>query len=82
MKKRVVKRWMAVMLGATMIVSMAAGCGKGESSTEEKDGVKTIEWWTANWDEVESKEMAAEFEKRTSGYKSRYCSNRLGYLQK
>lgn len=63
MKKRVVKRWMAVMLGATMIVSMAAGCGKGESSTEEKDGVKTIEWWTPNWDEVESKEMAAEFEK-------------------
>ena len=52
MKKRVVKRWMAVMLGATMIVSMAAGCGKGESSTEEKDGVKTIEWWTPNWDEV------------------------------
>ena len=51
------------MLGATMIVSMAAGCGKGESSTEEKDGVKTIEWWTPNWDEVESKEMAAEFEK-------------------
>ena len=36
---------------------------KGESSTEEKDGVKTIEWWTPNWDEVESKEMAAEFEK-------------------
>ena len=63
MKKRVVKRWMAVMLGATMIVSMAAGCGKGESSTEEKDGVKKIEWWTPNWDEVESKEMAAEFEK-------------------
>lgn len=63
MKKRVVKRWMAAVIGTTLVVSMAAGCGKGESSAEEKDGVKTIEWWTPNWDEVESKEMAAEFEK-------------------
>lgn len=63
MKKRVAKRWMAVALGTTLVVSMAAGCGKGNSSSEEKEGVKTIEWWTPNWDEVESKEMAAEFEK-------------------
>ena len=63
MKKRVAKRWMAVALGTTLVVSMAAGCGKGSSSSEEQEGVKTIEWWTPNWDEVESKEMAAEFEK-------------------
>lgn len=48
---------------ATMCVSMAVGCGKKEETTAEKGGKTTIEWWTPNWDEVESREMAAEFEK-------------------
>lgn len=64
MRKRNVSKLMAVVVGTTMIVSMAAGCGnKEEAAPEEKDGVKTIEWWTPNWDEVESKEMVEEFEK-------------------
>ena len=42
---------------------MAVGCGKKEETTAEKGGKTTIEWWTPNWDEVESREMAAEFEK-------------------
>lgn len=46
-----------------MCVSMAVGCGKKEETTAEKGGKTTIEWWTPNWDEVESREMAAEFEK-------------------
>ena len=29
----------------------------------------TIEWWTPNWDEVESREMAAEFEAANPGIK-------------
>ena len=36
---------------------------KKEETTAEKGGKTTIEWWTPNWDEVESREMAAEFEK-------------------
>lgn len=63
MKKTTLKKFVALAMCATMCVSMAVGCGKKEETTAEKGGKTTIEWWTPNWDEVESREMAAEFEK-------------------
>lgn len=63
MKKTTLKKFVALAMCVTMCVSMAVGCGKKEETTAEKGGKTTIEWWTPNWDEVESREMAAEFEK-------------------
>jgi ABC-type glycerol-3-phosphate transport system substrate-binding protein len=43
----------------------------GDSTTTEapSDEQVTIEWWTPNWDEEESREMAAEFEAENSNIK-------------
>lgn len=52
LKMRKATVWMCAALSTVFMAGMAAGA-------EEQT---TIQWWTPNWDEVESKEMAAEFE--------------------
>lgn len=62
MKRRTIRKWMTVLVCAAMGASMVAGCGKKDEDSGETGGKKSIEWWTPNWDEAESREMAAEFE--------------------
>jgi len=76
---------LAMVMSMAMLMSVAAGCGNqgkdqssdqtatttttattATSSSEEK---VTIQWWTPNWDEPESKEMATEFETANSNIK-------------
>ena len=76
MKKSKMLSMFALVLSMVMLMSVMAGCGNqgndqstnqstnqsapaASSASEEK---VTIQWWTPNWDEPESKEMAAEFE--------------------
>lgn len=52
------KKTLAIVLALMMCLS----CVSALADT-------TIEWWTPNWDEVESREMAAEFEAANPGIK-------------
>lgn len=63
------RKLLSGMLIVAMSASLLAGCGKteepanvGEEVATEEEGDVVIEWWTPNWDEVESREMVAEFE--------------------
>ena len=40
-----------------------------DTDKTEGTGQVTIQWWTPNWDEPESREMAAEFEKENPDIK-------------
>lgn len=66
---------LSMLLALVMVVGLFAGCGgKGTSDTPPADQTSssantetsggkpvTIQWWTPNWDEKESREMADEF---------------------
>lgn len=52
------KKTLAIVLALMMCLSCV--CALADT---------TIEWWTPNWDEVESREMAAEFEAANPGIK-------------
>lgn len=68
-------RIVALLLMLVMVMGLFAGCSdkkeasKVDTTTGEKADVKadvkveqvTIEWWTPNWDEKESREMVDEF---------------------
>ena len=75
-------RRISILLVMVMLVlsfASLAGCAKTESpqpnkpETNEETPTKgkevTVQWWTPNWDEPESREMAAEFEKNNPGTK-------------
>ncbi|WP_230399253.1 ABC transporter substrate-binding protein [Novisyntrophococcus fermenticellae] len=68
-KLSIMKKSLAVVTVLGMAAGLLAGCGKGNTSETGNDGVATIEWWTPNWDEVESREMVEEFEKEHKNIK-------------
>ncbi|HIY62073.1 MAG TPA: sugar ABC transporter substrate-binding protein [Candidatus Mediterraneibacter stercoripullorum] len=68
MKNGKVKKIFAVALSASLLASLTVGCSQGGESNDGGNGDEvTIEWWTPNWDEAESREMAEEFEKDNPG---------------
>lgn len=68
MKKGKVKKFLAAALSVSMIAALASGCSQGgQSSGGDSGDTVTIEWWTPNWDETESREMAEEFEEANPG---------------
>lgn len=68
-KLSIMKKSLAVVTVLGMAAGLLSGCGKGSTSETGNDGVATIEWWTPNWDEVESREMVEEFEKEHKNIK-------------
>lgn len=68
-KLSIMKKSLAVVTVLGMAAGLLSGCGKGSTSETGNDGVATIEWWTPNWDEVESREMVEEFEKEHENIK-------------
>lgn len=72
-RKILLSKSMGILLAAAVCIGGLAGCGsdaakKGDTvSADKKEGgsseAVTIQWWTPNWDEPESREMAEEFEK-------------------
>lgn len=78
------KKITAVVMTVVMAAGMLGGCGgkasgqdtgQEQGSTQSTDvsqsnaGQVTIQWWTPNWDEPESREMAAEFEQENPDIK-------------
>ena len=72
-KKTLLPKGLGILLAAAICMGGATGCGsgpaeQGNAATGDKKAVDsgeavTIQWWTPNWDEPESREMAEEFEK-------------------
>ena len=72
-RKILLSKSMGILLAAAVCIGGLAGCGsdaakKGDTvSADKKEGgsseAVTIQRWTPNWDEPESREMAEEFEK-------------------
>ncbi|MDD3203083.1 MAG: sugar ABC transporter substrate-binding protein [Pygmaiobacter massiliensis] len=69
------KRILTLALATLLTAALLAGCGDSAASTtasasESTSGESvTIQWWTPNWDEPESREMVAEFEAANPGIK-------------
>lgn len=77
MRRFQMKKGVALALALVMGTTMITACGSNQKATgtqseetqteaaksevDKKDTV-TIQWWTPNWDEPESREMADEFE--------------------
>lgn len=53
------KKAICLLLAALTITSAVFAGGSSESNNS---GVTTIQWWSPNWDEVESRELIATFE--------------------
>jgi len=68
-KFSIMKKSLAVVMVLGMTVGLPAGCGKSDTPETSNDEVVTIEWWTPNWDEAESREMVEEFEKENENIK-------------
>lgn len=77
MRRFQMKKGVALALALVMGTIMITACGSNQKatgtqseetqteaakSTVDKKDTVTIQWWTPNWDESESREMAAEFE--------------------
>lgn len=57
------KRKMIEVICIMVLVLVAiTGCSKS-TKKEDDNKIKTIQWWSPNWDEKESRELAAEFMK-------------------
>lgn len=75
------KRTISILLSVTLVILLFAGLAgctssdsQGSQSSDGKDSGNAgeqikIQWWTPNWDEPESREMAAEFEADNPGTK-------------
>jgi multiple sugar transport system substrate-binding protein len=59
--KRSASKWMALFLTMLLVVGAVGSHALAEDTT--------VQWWTPNWDEKESREMAAEFEAANPGIK-------------
>lgn len=78
-KKKLFLKGLAFTAAVTIGMGMMSGCGQketrqqtgGSAGKEEsaKGDTATIQWWTPNWDEKESREMAEEFETANPGIK-------------
>lgn len=71
------RKWLSLSMALVMATTVFVGCGSKPSVTASSSEAKstaatenvTIQWWTPNWDEPESREMAAEFEAANPGIK-------------
>lgn len=63
MKKVTVTKGLTLAATLVFAAGIMAGCSTKQTPKEGANGeTVTIQWWTPNWDETESREMAAEFE--------------------
>lgn len=77
MKRNQMKKGAALALALAVGMSVLTGCGSSQKAPETQNGgvqteaaktgeakkdAVTIQWWSPNWDEPESREMVAEFE--------------------
>lgn len=83
MKKGKMLSMLTLVLSLAMVISVLAGCGnQAGSQSGDQSGNQTtttapstttenvtIQWWTPNWDEPESRQMATEFETANAGIK-------------
>ncbi|MEG1549694.1 MAG: sugar ABC transporter substrate-binding protein [Ruthenibacterium sp.] len=75
--KNVNKKMVSLTLAMVLLATVFAGCGSKPAAVSEAKSTAaasvaenvTIQWWTPNWDEPESREMAAEFEAANPGIK-------------
>ena len=81
MRKGRILSTLALVLSLLMMISIFAACGNQASDSSNNQSsnqaqattgdqtVKSVEiqWWTPNWDEKESNEMAAEFMEANPG---------------
>ncbi|WP_312640982.1 sugar ABC transporter substrate-binding protein [Hydrogenoanaerobacterium sp.] len=70
--KKTIKKMMSLALAFILTATVFTGCASKSASSQAiagSNGNVTIQWWTPNWDEPESREMAAEFEAANPGIK-------------